>query len=332
MPPAEVQSLILASKQIVSENPLQLSMRVSHFAFVGVAMAMVMAGLSCRNRAETKSGSSVVSPTNQTIYQVTGVIREVLAERMKVKIEHDDIPGYMEKMTMMLDVKDAKELAGLQPGDLVAFRMLVTEEDGWIDQIRKTGVSPATGPIPEGSARRVRDVEPLVVGDKMPDYRFTNQLGQVVHLGEFKGQAYALSFIFTRCPFPTFCPQLSKSFQNTQANLKAMTNGPANWRLLSLTIDPKFDTPAVLKKYGELYHADPKHWSFLTGELIDIDAIAEQFGLQFWRPTPDSLPNHNVRTVVVDAAGRVQWITPENEWKPEALAEQLVKAAAATMR
>jgi len=251
-----------------------------------------------------------------------------MPEKKKVKIEHEEIPGYMQKMTMLFDVKDAKELADLQPNDPISFRMIVTEDDGWIDQIKKTG-SPSTSPLSAENLRRTREVEPLAVGDQMPDYRFTNQLGQVVRLSDFKGQAYAITFIFTRCPFPTFCPQLSKSFQQAQAALEASSNGPTNWHLFSITIDPQFDTTAVLQNYAQRYHANPKHWSFLTGELIDIDAIGEQFGLQFWRPSPDALPNHNVRTVVVDAAGKVQWITPENEWKPEALAEQIVKAAAA---
>jgi protein SCO1/2 len=303
-------------------------MRIREAILVLMTAALAAAGFACRQNA-VPAPPGAAAPTNQHIYQVKGVIREIMPERRKLKIEHEAIPGYMEKMTMIFDVKDGKELAGLQPNEAVSFRMIVTDDDGWIDQIRKTEPFPNRTPVSPEGARRVREVDPLVVGDSMPDYKFTNQVGQTVHLSDFKGQAYALTFIFTRCPFPTFCPQLSRSFQNTQAKLKAMTNGPANWHLFSLTIDPQFDTPAVLQDYARRHRADPKYWSFLTGELIDIDAIAEQFGLQFWRTSPEALPNHNVRTVVVDAAGRVQWITPENEWKPEALAEQLVKAAAA---
>jgi len=294
--------------------------------WVTAALAGMMS-VSCRQGPPPHEGNAAPTTTNQQIYQVKGVIREVFPEKNKVKIAHEAIPGYMEAMTMLLDVKDARELASLKPDDAVTFRMIVTEDDGWIDQIKTTGTAPATAPPPAESLRRVREVEPVAVGDLMPDYRFTNELGRVMRLSELKGHAFALTFIFTRCPFPTFCPQLSKSFQNTQAALKAMPNAPTNWNLLSLTIDPKYDTPSVLKDYAARYKADPAHWSFLTGELIDIDAIGEQFGLQFWRTTPDALPNHNVRTVVVDATGRVQWITPENEWKPEALVEQLVRAA-----
>jgi protein SCO1 len=287
------------------------------------AALLAALGLSCRPNVRTPSASS----SAQQIYQVKGVVREVIPEKKKVRIEHEDIPGYMQKMTMLFDVKNAAELAGLQPNDPVSFRMIVTEDDGWIDQIKKTG-STSTVPSVTEAMRRSREVEPLAVGDSMPEYRFTNQLGQVVRLSDFQGQAYALTFIFTRCPFPTFCPQLSKSLQQTQATLESMPNGPTNWHLFSITIDPQFDTPTVLQDYAKRHRANPRHWSFLTAALIDIDAIGEQFGLQFWRPSPDALPNHNVRTVVVNAAGRVPWITPENEWKPEALAQQIVNAAA----
>lgn len=281
--------------------------------------------ISCRPKASPPSADL---SSGRHFYQVKGIVREVIPDQKKIKIEHEDIPGYMEKMTMLFEVKEAKELEGLQPNDPIAFRMIVTEDDGWIDQIKKTGPPVAAPPSAE-NFRRTREVEPLAVGDPMPDYRFTNQLGHVVRLSDFRGQAYAITFIFTRCPFPTFCPQLSKSFEQTQTTLQAISPGPTNWHLFSITIDPQFDTLAVLRDYAQRYHADPKHWSFLTGELIDIDAIGEQFGLQFWRPSPDALPNHNVRTVVVDAAGRIQWVTPENSWKPEALVEQIVRAAAA---
>jgi protein SCO1 len=292
-----------------------------------VVSLLSIAGLGCRQEGAPAAAKLSSGDTNPQIFQVKGVIKELFPEKKKVKIAHEDIPNYMEAMTMMLDVRDAKELAGLQPGDSVSFRMLVTDDDGWIDQLKKLD-GPRT-PLPSAapSFRRVRDVEPLGVGDKLTDYSFTNSAGRQVKLSDYQGKAIALTFIFTRCPFPTFCPRLSSSFAETQAKLKAAPGGPTNWMLLSITIEPEFDTPERLKGYGERYKADPNHWDFLTGDLTDITAIGEQFGLQFWRATPSEPINHNVRTVVVDASGRVHWVTPENEWKPEGLAEQITKAA-----
>jgi protein SCO1/2 len=299
------------------------------FATLFMAALLPMALVSCRPDHTAAPPSPAASKTNLQTYQVKGAIKELFPEKKKVKIAHEDIPNYMEAMTMMFDVKDAKELAGLQAGDTVSFRMLVTDDDGWIDQLKKLD-GPRTPLPPEPSTfRRVREVEPLAVGDKLPDYTFTNTLGHTVRLNDFQGRALGITFIFTRCPFPTFCPRLSSNFSEAAEKLKSMPNGPTNWHLLSITIDPEYDTPGRLQAYAQRYKADPATWDFLTGALIDITAVSEQFGLQFWRSNPNEPINHNVRTVVVDATGRIQWITPENEWKSDTLVEQMVRAAQA---
>jgi protein SCO1/2 len=292
------------------------------------AAVLSFAVLSCR-QDHSPAAPTTATKTNLQIYQTKGVVKEVFAEKKKVKITHEEIPNYMEAMTMLFDVRDAGELKGLQPGDSVSFRMLVTDDDGWIDQLKKLD-SPRT-PLPSEPPpfRRVRDVEPLAVGDKLPDYTFTNAVGRVVRLSEFQGRALGFTFIFTRCPFPTFCPRLSSSFAEAAEKLAATPSGPTNWHFLSITIDPEYDTPERLKAYAARYKADPKHWDYLTATLIDITALGEQFGLQFWRSSPNEPVNHNVRTVVVDATGRIQWITPDNEWKPEVLVEQMIRAAQA---
>src|SRR5436190_19768438 len=270
-------------------------------------------------------------------YQVKGVIKEITPDRKQAQIEHEKIPGYMEAMTMMFDVRDPEELKGLQPNDQVTFRMVVTEKDGWIEQVKKIGTvkppamaaaagedAPAPPPF-----RVVREVEPLKVGDLMPEYKFTNEVGKAMSLSEFRGKALAITFPFTRCPYPTFCPRMASNLKKACKLLSEKSDAPKNWHLLAITIDPGFDTPAVLKEYGTRYEYDPAKWNFLTGAEIDITAIAEQFGLMYWRPDPKQLAgiSHNLRTVVIDANGRVQKILPENKWEPPELAEELIKAA-----
>lgn len=263
--------------------------------------------------------------TNTRVFQVKGTIKEIRPEGKKVRIAHEKIPGYMEAMTMEFDVTNATELAGLTTNDLVSFRMIVTEKEGWIDQIKKVGVSPITeSPSPDGF-RRAREVEPLNLGDSLPDYQFTNEFGQPFHLRDFKGQALGITFIFTRCPYPNFCPRLSSNFAETHKTLKTLPDAPTNWHLLTVSFDPEFDTPATLRRYAQGYNYDSNHWTFATGELIDITALAEQFGLYFWKE--NNTISHNVRTVVIDATGHVQWTTNQNEWKPELLVEQMLKAA-----
>ena len=297
-----------------------------------VASLVSLAVSSCQPRG-TSSAGSATTKTNATptIYQVKGVVQEVVPEKKKVKIAHEKIPGYMDAMVMMLGVRQVEELNGLKPGDNISFRMLVTDDDGWIDQIKKLDLPPAQVVTTEPATfRRVREVEPLAVGDVMPDYSFTNTQGRLVRLSDFKGQALAFTFIFTRCPFPTFCPRLTSNFSEAQNILKSMRDGPTNWHFLSITIDPEYDTPERLKFYAQQYRADPARWDFVTGELIDITAIGEQFLLQFWRAKPTDPIQHNVRTVVVDAAGKVQWVSVENEWKATNLVEQVVQAAQPT--
>jgi protein SCO1/2 len=274
----------------------------------------------------TNSGTPVViNGVPATAYPVRGVIEAVHTNKQQATIKHDEIPGYMVAMTMDFDVKEARELDGLKPGNIVKFRMLVTEKEGWIDQVVKVGEAPLPDPVP--SVRRVRYVEPLNIGDALPDYTFTNELGQAVSLSSFKGRGLAFTFIFTRCPFPNFCPRMSDHFATAITNLLAAPDAPTNWHFLSISFDPSFDTPKTLAAYAKRYQADPARWNFVTGAIIDIDAITEQFGLYFARE--GGTINHNLRTVVVDSLGRVQHVFTGNEWTAEALATEMRRAAGA---
>ncbi|HEX5220330.1 MAG TPA: SCO family protein [Verrucomicrobiae bacterium] len=300
--------------------------------FIGLLMVGLMLGVTSCGEKPPSSPAPVTSPTatavSTQIFQVKGVVVGVKPEEKTVRIRHEDIPGYMEAMTMPFEVKDTNELAGVKDGDTVSFRMLVTETDGWIDQIKKLDV-PTVNTLPANSGIRiVRDVEPLEVGHVLPEYTFTNQLGQAVSLSQFRGKALAFTFIFTRCPFPAFCPLMSNNFRAVREALQNNPNAPTNWHLLTISFDPDFDTPEVLKRYAASYKADPAQWSFVTGTLVDITALSEQVGLQFWRE-PGGNINHNLRTVVVDAQGRIQKIYPENKWTVEELTEEIIKAAGA---
>ncbi len=275
-------------------------------------------------------GASPPSPpppphTNQQTFQVKGAVIEVKPLEKSITIKHEEVPDYMPAMTMPFDVLDTNELAGIEAGDPVVFRLIVTDTAGWIDQIKKLGPK-TNSPPATGSFRLVRDVEPLSGGDLLPEYHFTNQLGQALSTAQFKGRALAIEFLFTRCPYPTYCPLLAHQFAEAQRILLARTNAPANWQLLTLSFDPEFDTPAVLKTYAENHHYDPAHWTFATGDLIDITALGEQCGLAFARDESGGI-SHNLRTVVIDASGRVRKIFVNNQWTPGELVLELAKAA-----
>ena len=260
--------------------------------------------------------------TNQEIHPAKGIVIAVTPAEKKVTIKHDTIPGYMQGMTMPFDVKDTNELTGLAPGDVVTFRIVVQGNEGWIDQLHSTGIKSNTPP----TTAPFRAVEPLSEGDLFPEYHLTNQLGEAFSTAQFKGQALAITFLFTRCPYPSYCPLMANNFTDAQKTLLATPNAPTNWHLLTVSFDPEFDTPQILKRYAENHDADPAHSTYATGGLMEITALGEQFGLAFWKEQAGII-NHNLRTIVIDASGRVQKIFIGNEWKPEELVTELVKAA-----
>ena len=252
---------------------------------IRLVLLMCMAALALsgcgRPPAAVDSATPSAAVANARFFEVKGVVVDLETDGRTVKIKHERIPGYMDAMTMPFEVRDTNELAGLAAGDSVSFRLTVTDTDGWIDQIEKLN-SPVTTPPPTtGPFRLVREVEPLNVGDMLPEYHFIDQDGQPFSTTRFRGNALAITFLFTRCPFPTYCPLMSRNFSEVQNKLLAMSNVPTNWHLLTISFDPRFDTPAVLKGYATNYGYDPNHWTFATGELIDITAIGEQFGLMF---------------------------------------------------
>ena len=274
---------------------------------------------------KAKAPPPPAASAKQQTFQVKGVVLEVKPQEKTVKIKHQEIPGYMPAMTMPFEVKNTNELAGIKSGDSVSFRMIVTETDGWIDQIKKLEGAPANMSAAPLQIRVLRDVEPLKTGDVLPDYRFTNQFGKIVSTSDFKGQALAINFLFTRCPYPTFCPYTANNFAEAQAKLLAQPAGFTNWHLLTISFDPDYDRPEVLKAYGERYKYDPAHWTLATGDIVDITAIGEQFGLIFTRDET-GLISHNLRTAIIDPSGHVTRIFEGNKWTSDDIVEEMRKA------
>jgi protein SCO1 len=272
-------------------------------------------------RGDVDGGDEVVSGLRA--FDVRGVVISVEPERRMVRIRHEEIPGYMAAMVMPFEVKDRVELEGLVAGDVVTFRMLVTVDDGWIDTVKRVGHEP----VPKAMAgpRQVRMVESLKVGDVVPDYAFTNQFGEAFRLSQFRGKALGVVFFFPRCPYPTFCPRMSANFAEAGKRLGAVGSGVTNWHLLSISFDPGHDTPAVLRAYAEGYGYDPGYWTFATGDMMEIDALTEQLGMEFGRD--GEFFSHNARTLIMDPGGRVSQVLTGNTWRAEALAEGMAVAA-----
>jgi protein SCO1 len=293
--------------------------------------SVVLFCLLVSRRAES-AGSVPASnrgETNVQTFAARGVVKELKTDGKAVVIQHKAISNYMDAMTMPFKAQGPNELAGLQIGDEISFRLRVTDTESWIDQIVKIGTAPLEAnkqpaqPQTE-EAQNTRPRHPLL------DYKFTNELGRAVSLGEFRGQALAITFFFTRCPIPDYCPRLSKNFQEASQKLGSLPGGPTNWHFLSVSFDTEFDTPPVLKAYGERYQYDPKRWSFLTGPADKISELARLSGVKI--DGEGGLLNHNFRTLIVDASGRLQTTFPFGGNLSEAVVQEIVKAAAVTNR
>lgn len=294
---------------------------------VGPAAVAQTQAPSSSSNADAAGAAAAALGGQPGVYPVKGVVVEVREGGTNLVVKHEAIPGFMPAMTMPFQVKDPRQTASVHAGDAITFRLVVTDVESWIDSVQEVGAGAAPASFPYEQSRIVRDVEPLEIGQPMPDYPFTNQFGATLKLGDFRGQAVALTFVFTRCPLPDFCPRMLKNFSAVAATLEARSSGPTNWHLLSLTIDPAFDTVPVLKAHAERNGYNPARWSFLTGAMIDIDALTEQLGLVFRRQTPTALPDHNLRTVVIDPKGRLRKIIIGNQWKPEEVIDAMVAVA-----
>jgi protein SCO1/2 len=202
----------------------------------------------------------------------------------------------------------------------------VTDTESWIDQIQilKAGVPSsvtATQPAPAPARASAPPVSPWHL-------QFTNELGQAVTLGDYRGQALAITFFYTRCPLPDYCPRLSKNFAEASEKLLSLTNAPGNWHLFSVSFDPQFDTPEMLKAYAQNYQYHPAHWSFLTGAPETIRQLAEAADVKY---EPDNgTINHNFRTLIIDPAGRLQMIFPTSGDLSDQIVDQLLKAVTNT--
>jgi protein SCO1/2 len=268
------------------------------------------------------SSAASVTTTRPQTFSGHGVIQELPPGSATVVIKHEAISNYMAAMTMPFKVREARLLAGLRPGDKISFRLNVTADESWVDQFQKIGFAPL-----------VQDSTPALAQEPPPsgsfmDYALTNELGKKVTLRDFQGQALAITFFYTRCPLPDFCPRLAKNFQAATAKLRSLPGGPTNWHFLSISFDTEFDQPAMLAAYGAAYGARPNEWSFLTGSSAAIRELARISGVVY--TAKDGGFQHNFRTLIVDPAGQLQMTFPIGGNISDAIVAQILKAAAVT--
>jgi protein SCO1/2 len=304
---------------------VRLGSRDLHFQFwrSWLLLAVTLAALvtSC---SAPKSGPASAAPLEPRAYAGKGIVREVRPDGRSVVIQHEAIPNYMAAMTMPFRVRETNDVAGVKPGDEVSFRLFVAADESWIDQVVRTGRSSATvtntaaaGPTHAPGGFYLSDI---------PDFALTNEFGQPLSLRSFRGRAMAMTFFFTRCPLPEYCPRLTKNFYGAIEKLKTMPNGPTNFHFVSISFDP-FDAPLLLRSYGRQYRYDSNHWTFVTGDNAQIKELARGFGVG---ATPESgVFNHGFSTAIFDATGKLQNMWPIGGDMTDQIVTEIVKGAQA---
>lgn len=273
----------------------------------------------CKPEATTSTSPSA---SKQTVYSARGVVQSIAPDRRKASIKHERIPGYMAAMTMTLSVKDTNDFTGISAGDQITFDLVVTEDDDWIQNLKRTGKSEAIAPAPV--FRRVE--AELQVGDVLPDCEFTGEDGRPLKLSDFRGRAVAFTFFFTSCPLPEFCPRMNKNFAEARRILTVDTNAPVNWQFLSISFDPNFDTPQILSSYANIYRGESAdRWLFVVASTSTLTNLAPKVDLNFWRE--NGTITHNLRTVVLDGDRKIFKQFDGNDWAAQELADAVRDAA-----
>lgn len=259
------------------------------------------------------------SPTGKT-YELKGQILGLTPEAQELLVKHEDIKGFMPAMTMPYKVKDAGLLKDRQPGDLITATLEVNDTQGFLTSITKTGHAALDVPPP---AETIQTIDVLTPGKHVSNELFVDQDANATAFSQFKGHRVALTFIYTKCPMPDFCPLMDRNFVTVQETIKKAPD-MADVRLISLSFDPKNDTPPVLKKHAARLKADPAIWSFLTGDEEVISKFVAQFGLSVvYNPNDPFDINHTLRTAVIDPDGRLVKTLTGNSWTPSELIADL---------
>jgi protein SCO1/2 len=241
--------------------------------------------------------------------------------RRLVVIAHNEIKGYMAAMTMPFSVKDTSLLDLVHPKDSVEAILKVSSTESWLSSVRV--LKPA--PVETGGIEWTEDFKKkffLKPGDIVPDFSLVNEENRRIHLSDWKGKVVVMTFIYTRCPLPDFCILMSRNFSRIQKSLKSDSDLDGRWHLLTVSFDPKFDTPRRLKEYGNTYEADFSLWTFGTDNVDSIGLLSSRFQQTFWTDE-GGLISHNLVTAVIDPSNKLYKMYTGNGWAPEDIIEDV---------
>ena len=275
-----------------------------------------------------QQGAASSSAQNFKVYKLRGKVVSTNAATGEVTLNHEAIPGFMEAMTMPYKLKDASILSELHPGDVLTADVLVSQDpnaDVLLDHIVVV-------------AQGRPDYKPAVFyhvpapGDQVPDFKLRNQDGRPIRLDAFKGKALLITFIYTRCPRPDFCPRVTHNFAAVNRELAATPAVYAKTHLLCVSFDPEHDTPDRLRAYGATYiGSDTKdaftHWDFAVPDQPVLKQMAQFFDVGM-SDAGDGSITHTLSTTLIGPDGKVVKFYPGNEWTVEQVAADVKEVVA----
>lgn len=290
--------------------------------FLGTASLLTLGG--CRHSSTAASNST----TKQ--YPIRGVVQRVDAQDGQVVLQHDAIPGLMEAMTMSYPVTDRSALSELHPGDKIMATMLADPSPQGPVNLRLSEIviiAQAKPDYPQAVQYHVP-----TPGDDVPNFTLLNQSGKKIDLKQYRGKVLLMTFIYTRCPLADYCPRMSRNFAQIDQQLAADPKLYKNTHLLSVSFDPTYDTPKVLKSYGGAYTGKYSketfgHWEFAAPSEKELPKMEQFFDFGV-TPGEKGTLQHSLATVVIGKDGKVIAFYPTNDWSVATVLEQVKKAAA----
>lgn len=284
--------------------------------FLTFAVASALVSAACSQPAPA---------TPPARYPIAGQVLAVNTEARKLTVKHGDIEGLMPGMTMTFDVASPTDLVGREPGDLIAATLEVSSETSRLLDVVRTG----SAPLPSNTNEVALVAGLLEVGDAIPDAALIDQADRRRSLSEWHGTTTLVSFTYTTCPLPNFCPLIDRNFAALQELIASDPALAGRVKLISISIDPTTDTPAVLAAHAARLKANPDVWTMLTGDVVTSDRVAGRFGVGIVRPDQPGEIKHNLRTTLVGKNARVRAIYSGNEWTPTEMVADLRASVAA---
>lgn len=300
-------------------GPFGLSIVVLMIAFGAFGV------VGCHQKAQSTQSSA----TKQ--YPIRGTVVQVDQKDGQITLQHEAIPGLMEAMTMDYPVTDKAALGEMHPGDKIVATLLADPSPDGPSNLRLSEIVIISQAKPDYSQGVQYHVP--TAGDLVPDFSLLNQSDKKIDLKQFRGKVVLMTFIYTRCPLADYCPRMSRNF--AQIDQQLATN-PAIYKethLLSVSFDPAYDTPKVLRSYGGAYtgkysHEMFQHWEFAAPSEKELPKMEQFFDVGV-TPGEKGTFQHSLATVVIGKDGKVIAFYPTNDWSVADVLQQVKQAASA---